>query len=161
MLIHKQTMLHNNWRSADLIPRAEVGARKRGRAGAALGRLAKTLGTKHSDVIQMGTEKWVSFYEPFFDGLEGARRFVENLERINDPDLRPHKAKIMMHQTQRLVSLADEIVELRSGRQSLQLLFLMICAENVAKLFDDFDGEGKSRHYVREFFATHVAGDDR
>jgi hypothetical protein len=109
----------------------------------------------------MGADKWITFYEPFFDDLEPARRFVDNLERINDPEVRLHKAKVMMHQTQRLVSLADDIVKLRTDRQSLQLLFLVICAENIAKLFDDFDEEGKSRAYVRKFFSMHVSSEDR
>jgi len=41
-------MLPNNWRNADPIPRAELVARIQGRAGAVLGRLAKTLAEEHA-----------------------------------------------------------------------------------------------------------------
>ena len=72
-----------------------------------------------------------------------------------------HPAKIMMHQTQRLVSLSDDLPTIRPNRDSLQLLFLIICAENMAKLHDNFAGEGKSRFYVRRFFAFLVLEADR
>lgn len=96
-------------------------------------------------------EKWVQFYEPFFGSEGAARDFVAPLEalRLGEPR---HPAKIMMHQTQRLVSLADDIPKIRKGNETLPLLFLMVCAEHIAKLFDGFDGEGQSRAYVRNFF---------
>ena len=72
-----------------------------------------------------------------------------------------HPAKIMMHQTQRLVSLADDLPTIRPTRDSLQLLFLIICAENIAKLHDNFSGEGKSRSYVRRFFTCLLPKTDR
>jgi hypothetical protein len=34
----------------------------------------------------------------------------------------------------------------------LPLLFLLICAENIAKLANNFDREDKSKQYVRNFF---------
>lgn len=58
----------------------------------------------------------------------------------------------MMHQTQRLISLADDLPSIRPNNETLQLLFLLICAEHIAKLFKDFTGEGQSRAYVRNFF---------
>ena len=41
------------------------------------------------------------------------------------------------------------------------MLFLIMCAENIAKLHDGFSGEGKSRYYVREFFANFVSPPDK
>lgn len=38
------------------------------------------------------------------------------------------------------------------NNSALKLLFLIILAENTAKLFSDFEGEGQSKHYVRRFF---------
>jgi hypothetical protein len=96
-------------------------------------------------------DKWVAFYAPFFGGDTDARAFVTPLEALFLGDAR-HPAKIMMHQAQRLVSLSDDLPTIRKGNETLQLLFLLICAEHIAKLAHDFDREGLSRTYVRNFF---------
>jgi hypothetical protein len=106
-------------------------------------------------------KKWIDFYENLFPSREAAIVFVEGLESITDRADPQHRAKIMMHQTQRLISLADDIIQVRKGRESLQLLFILICAENIAKLFHNFDDEGYSRAYVRRFFLEFIAEDDR
>lgn len=106
-------------------------------------------------------EKWIAFYEPSFPNREAATSFVEELEAINDSAIPRHRAKIMMHQAQRLISLADDIIQVREGRESLQLLFVLICAENIAKLFHNFDDEGRSKEFVRRFFSEFVTGKDR
>lgn len=101
-------------------------------------------------------EKWINFYEQSFPNREAAISFVEELESITDRTIPRHRAKIMMHQAQRLISLADEIIQVREGRESLQLLFMLICAENIAKLFHNFDDDGQSRAFVRRFFSEFV-----
>lgn len=106
-------------------------------------------------------EKWIEFYEPVFPSRDEAEAFVAELELINDPEIPRHRAKIMMHQAQRLVSLADDIVAIREGKESLQLLFLLICAENIAKLFHNFEEDGQSKAFVRRFFSEFVIGDDK
>jgi hypothetical protein len=102
----------------------------------------------------MGTgdpEKWLAFYSPFLGSETDARALVTPLEALRLGDAR-HPAKIMMHQTQRLVSLADDLPTIRPGNETLQLLFLLICAEHVAKLAHNFDRDGKSKIYVQNFF---------
>ncbi|MBD3671243.1 MAG: hypothetical protein HUJ29_10750 [Gammaproteobacteria bacterium] len=79
-------------------------------------------------------EKWINFYEPFFPNRDDATSFVEKYEELC-PDGKAHTAKIMMHQTQRLVSLADDIPNIRAGNETLPLLFLLVCAEHIAKLY--------------------------
>ena len=96
-------------------------------------------------------KKWVGFYKPFFPSERLARDFVVPFEALPLGDPR-HPAKIMMHQVQRLVSLADDIPSIRKGNETLPLLFLLICVEDIAKLCDDFVGEGQSKAYVRNFF---------
>jgi hypothetical protein len=96
-------------------------------------------------------DKWVAFYAPFFGGDINARAFVTPLEALRPGDAR-HPAKTMMHQAQRLVSLADDLPRIRKGNETLQLLFLLICAEHIAKLAHNFDREGSSKTYVRNFF---------
>ena len=41
------------------------------------------------------------------------------------------------------------------------MLFLVMCAENIAKLHDGFSGEGKSRQYVQRFFASFLSQSDK
>jgi hypothetical protein len=105
-------------------------------------------------------DKWIEFFSPFFSSPDEAKAFVEPLEALDVED-RKHPAKIMMHQTQRLISLADDLPIIRKGRESLQLLFLLICAENVAKMHDNFDDDGQSKAYVVKFFNQFVEDDDK
>jgi hypothetical protein len=103
-------------------------------------------------------ETWVDFFMPFFDSREATGNWVARCEALTPPQ---NVAKIMMHQTQRLISLADDLPKIRPHKEPLQLLFLLVCAEHVAKLHDGFSGEGKSKAYVHRFFETLVIGADR
>jgi hypothetical protein len=103
-------------------------------------------------------EKWIDFYEPFFSTRDTAADFVAACEARSDAT---EAAMLIMHQTQRLVSLADDIVKIRPQRDSLQVLFLAICAEDVAKLQDGFAQEGKSKSYTRKFFEVFVSSNDK
>jgi len=101
-------------------------------------------------------DKWIEFYTPII-GQASAESLVKRCQ-AGPPR---NTAKLMLHQTTRLVTLADDIVELRPGRESLQLLFVLICAEHLAKLADGFESEGKSRFYVKEFFRQFADDDDK
>jgi hypothetical protein len=96
-------------------------------------------------------DEWIEFYTSFFISREEAALFVERFESLSLEHSR-HPAKIMMHQTKRMVSLADDLPKIRPQREALQLLFLLICAEHISKLHDNFEGEGQSRAYTRRFF---------
>jgi hypothetical protein len=63
----------------------------------------------------------------------------------------------MMHQAQRLVSIVDDLPKFRPNQEPLQVLFLLMCVENISKLHDGFSDEGKSWHYVQRFFATFLS----
>jgi len=106
-------------------------------------------------------EKWIAFYEQFFSSTNATKAFVGELEAITDSTMTKHRAKIMMHQVQRLISLADDIIKVSGERESLQLLFVLICAENIAKLFHNFIDDGQSKAFVHKFFSEFVIGDDR
>jgi hypothetical protein len=109
----------------------------------------------------MPMDRWINFYEHSFPSRGAATEFVEELEGITDRTNPRHRAKVMMHQTQRLISLADDIIQVREGRESLQLLFILICTENIAKLFHNFNQEGQSKAFVRRFFSEFIVGNDR
>lgn len=105
-------------------------------------------------------DKWILFYTPFFENPDSVYAFVERLENLG-PEDSMHPAKIMMHQTQRLVSLADDIQQIRPNRESLQLLFFLICAEHIAKMHSNFEHDGQSRQFTRKFFNEFVLPRDQ
>lgn len=96
-------------------------------------------------------DQWIDFYAPFFSSRDEAIGFVEKFESLDRNDSH-HPAKIMMHQAQRLVTLADDLPQIRPQPESLQLLFLLICAEHISKLHANFEEEGCSRQHTRRFF---------
>jgi hypothetical protein len=96
-------------------------------------------------------DKWIDFFKQYFPDMQAVEHFVNKCESLTPSDSN-HKAKIMLHQTQRLISIADDLPTLRPKRESLQLLFLIVCAEHISKLHYGFKGEGQSRKYVKRFF---------
>jgi hypothetical protein len=105
-------------------------------------------------------DRWLSFYRPHFPSQKIAEDFVDACEKLQ-PSAPNHVAKIMMHQAPRLVSIVDDLPKFRPHQEPLQVLFLIMCAENIAKLHDRFSGEGKSRYYVRKFFENFVSPSDK
>ena len=104
--------------------------------------------------------KWIDFYCTHFVTQKDAEEFVTLLEEI--PAGHPkHTALIMMHQAQRLISLADDLDIIRPDQYSLKLMFLTICAENIAKLHHKFNGDGDSKKYVRKFFQEFTSENDK
>ncbi len=103
-------------------------------------------------------DEWINFYRPFFSDDAEVRVFVVACEQLAPPD---NVSKIMMHQGQRLVSLSDDVSNIRPHREALQLLFLMMCAENISKLHVGFQGEGQSRAHVRRFFDEFLNDGDK
>ncbi len=101
-------------------------------------------------------EKWLVFYNPHFTSPDEAKKFVESCEKHSD-----NVVKILMHQTQRLISLSDDIQKIRPHDETLQLLFLIMCVENISKLQDGYTGDKKSSQYVRKFFNDFLSDDDK
>ena len=94
-------------------------------------------------------QTWIDFYQPFFRRQQDVEKFVSDCERLGPPN---NAAKILMHQTQRLVSLSDDVEAIRPHDEPLKVMFLIVCAENIAKLHDRFTRGGQSGAYVRKFF---------
>jgi hypothetical protein len=103
-------------------------------------------------------DEWLAFYKPYFEKQEEAEAFVESCEMQTHPN---NVAKIMMHQVQRLISLSDDMQEIRPNDDPLKLLILIMCVENIAKLHDGYTGQYKSRQYVIKFFNDFLADDDK
>ncbi len=96
---------------------------------------------------------WLEFYVRFFQTSEAATSFVAACEAKSPPD---NTAKLIMHQTQRLVSLAEDIPRIRPERESLQAFLLVVCAEAVSKLDAGSGASIGSRAAVRRFFSSLV-----
>ena len=96
---------------------------------------------------------WLAFYKRFFPTSDEAKAFVDACEAQSPPD---NTAKLIMHQTQRLVSLAEDIPEIRRKRESLQAFLLVVCAEAIAKLNSGSTASIGSKAAVRSFFASLV-----
>jgi hypothetical protein len=103
-------------------------------------------------------DKWLIFYSPHFQSDGELYDFIKACEKQFSPT---NMAKIIMHQTQRLVSLSDDVQKIRPNDEPLQLLFLIMCAENIAKLHDNYVGETKSKFYVTKFFDDFVSDNDK
>lgn len=101
---------------------------------------------------------WADFFGPVFASIEASRAFVDCVEAI---PAATSKAKIVMHQAARMLWLGDRIEEVAKGRPALQLPFQLIAAEAVAKLVNNFEGEGQSRKHVRLFFEDVCADSHR
>jgi hypothetical protein len=102
-------------------------------------------------------DDWVNFFCSSFGTRLEAEAWVARCETSPPPNV----AMTMMRQTQRLISIADDIPTIRPHTESLQLFFLVVCAEHVAKLYHQYPGEGQSKEYVNRFFDEFVLGSDR
>ncbi len=99
------------------------------------------------------SSKWLEFYAPHFPDMAEAEAFVNACEAQVLPR---NSAKIIMHQAQRLISLADDIVKIRPYRESLQIFFLIVCAEAIAKLDSSAPQSLGSAEAVQRFFRDFV-----
>jgi hypothetical protein len=105
-------------------------------------------------------DKWLDFYRPYFRRRSDLQQFVQACEDLGVDDPR-HRAKIMMHQGTRLLSIADGMEVVEPGYEPLQLLFLLICAENISKLNVSTKESNKSRYHVRRFFCKFCSPIDK
>lgn len=91
-----------------------------------------------------------SFFAPAFDNsLEASKKFYEAVAASGSYC----DAKIILHQTARMLWLADQIDEVAKGRPAFQILFYLTAAELIAKILAKYEGEGESKKHVRKFFS--------
>jgi hypothetical protein len=112
---------------------------------------AKSPGNVHIANIDFPT-----FYEEVFPSPKGAKDFYSEVDGLPPEH---NTAKIILHQTARMVWLADKIDAVARGRPAFQILFYLIAAELVSKLVFQFKGRGKVGHYVLKFF-TELCGNE-
>lgn len=93
--------------------------------------------------------EFAGFYASAFPSLADAQNFYASVKSLDGPA----PAKIALHQGARMLWLADRMDDVAHGRSALQILFYLIAAEAVAKIFYGFEGEGQSRKHVMLFFS--------
>lgn len=120
----------------------------------------KTFFRKGHAQITRSMDSWLDFYRIYFPNEEALKCFVEGCEKLEFDDPR-HRAKVMMHQGKRLLTIADAMEAVVSGRESLKLLFLLIASENISKLHADYAGERDSKLYVKRFFNEFCTPEDK
>jgi hypothetical protein len=86
------------------------------------------------------------FYSDFFENDTTYTDFYAKLKKCSN------NAPKMFHQTARMIWLSDKIEQYTTYRPAIRLLFYLIVAELVSKLYDNFDGEGWSNKYIHSFF---------
>lgn len=106
------------------------------------------------------TTKWVEFYSEHNPDEDKVKEIVDLCMTLEHGDAR-FNARRMMLQGYRLTQISDAQSKVVIERDPLRLLFLLIAAENVSKMHDDFEGEGKSRVYVRMFFDQFCSDDEK
>ncbi len=75
------------------------------------------------------------FYRPFFSSNEELEQFFVEVFQLENKDLRPRQ---MINQICRFVTLANDIEQIRPGRDPLRILFLRICLESLCSLGQDW-----------------------
>ena len=99
---------------------------------------------------------YIKFFSDALGDEAAANHLYERAQAASDPI-----AKIILHQTARLLTLADWMDEAAPARPALKVFFFVVLAEAVAKLAFGFSGEGESRRHVHRFFEELCARPDR
>ncbi|HHF3262430.1 TPA: hypothetical protein ACVO3I_004346 [Vibrio diabolicus] len=105
-------------------------------------------------------KQWVLFYKDYFESEKELNEFILRCEAVlvDEPE---HRAKVMMHQGKRLVSLANSMESVAASRDALKLMFLLIACEHISKLYEEFDGVGQSKAHVIKFFENFLTEADK
>ena len=105
-------------------------------------------------------DKWEEFYSPYFSSEEELKEFISECEDLG-PDDERHRAKIMMHQGQRLITLANNSECMDIERAPLKLMFMLIATEAVSKMHDNYKESGLSKRYVINFFEKFTSEEEK
>lgn len=105
-------------------------------------------------------DKWLRFYREYLPTEGELVIFIEACEQLKSAD-KNHRAKIMMHQGQRLLTIAEGMESVEDSREPLKLLFLLIAAENISKLHLSTKKKGNSKFHVRRFFTEFCSNEDK
>lgn len=95
-------------------------------------------------------EEWLDFYRRYIN-CPVLERVVERCFELNE-SMPEFNARRMLLQCKRLVDISEAQENATENSDALKLFFLIVLAENSAKFFDDYTGDGKSKMYVRKFF---------
>lgn len=98
----------------------------------------------------MDNSEWIDFYSEHLDCSELVN--VINACMTLDPSAPEFNARRMMLQCKRLVDISNAQQQATINNHALKLFFIIVLAENSAKFYYEFDGDGQSKKHVRKFF---------
>lgn len=99
----------------------------------------------------------VTFYTPYFGSPAATEQFVERCHSHMEQD--PTPARIL-HNTERLIGTADDLLGLRRGRDGHLILFSMFLVEAIHQLAEP-GSKRKKVEIVEDFFKHWVSADDQ
>lgn len=99
---------------------------------------------------------YIEFFADALGDASAAKHLYERAQAASDST-----AKIILHQTARLLTLADWMDEVAPARPALKVFFYVVLAEAAAKLAFGYAGEGESRRHVHRFFEELCTSADR
>ncbi len=94
--------------------------------------------------------EWIKFYTKYID-CPDLERVIERCLELHS-EMPEFNARRMMLQCKRLVDISQAQENATENSDALKLFFLIVLAENSAKFYDDYVGDGQSKKYVRKFF---------
>lgn len=100
--------------------------------------------------IPMDMTEWIEFYSKYIACPDLKAVIARCLEL--EPEMPEFKARRMMLQCKRLVDISEAQENATENSHALKLFFLVVLAENSAKFYYNYEGDGSSKKYVRKYF---------
>lgn len=101
-------------------------------------------------LMKLDPDEWIEFFSEYIADHDVADVITEACSlQLGDDGF---NARRIMLQTKRLVEISKAQSDVTINNDALKLMFLIILAENAAKLFFEFEGNGQSKAHVKKFF---------
>lgn len=99
----------------------------------------------------------IAFYSPFFPTVVEAEQFVDTCHARMAADPTPAR---VLHNVERLIGLADDVLTLKRGRDTHLVFFTIVCVEAIHQLANP-DSNLSKLQIVVDFFTNWVSADDQ
>ncbi len=109
-------------------------------------------------------DQLVDFYKDYISDVNNLKQFMESIF-ICDKDNNNNILRIMINNTMRLATLANDIEIIRPGKDALKITYLVTCIETLYKIAGKItDTEGKKLNKtttVIDFFDSYISDEDK
>ena len=100
--------------------------------------------------MKLDPDEWIEFFSEYVTDEDVAN--VITLASAQEDGDAGFSARRMMLQAKRLVEISKAQNDVTINNDALKLMFLLMLAENCAKFFYEFEGNGQSKAHVIKFF---------